>query len=518
VPVPAMPVRRMLGTVAMMADVRMANDNAHPTDSAIALEELSIALEPPLPGDLSNNVMPRRVHHRELRASRQRVSNIAGIVASLIFGAFAAGHWHSVPASTLRVTVPMIAVLLLTGFGIVGTVMRQHQNLSSSWLSDIGGAATATAIALLAFIELLPLVASHSQVLQLTSAIPQMLVPAAVLVPLARATGRLSVFRTTSERIVILGSGVVTERVRGRIGRLGGRIVVGTVDDFDLGLPGDAHLGRIDDLPRLCDEYRIDRVIVAFSRRPMHEALPALQRIHPRVAISVVPRMFEMLSWQSRLEEIDGLPVLHVAPPGLSLPARTAKRALDIVFAVGVLTVTLPLLALIAVVIRLDSPGPVFFIQERTGRNGRAFPIIKFRTMRVTAEQEQAALQALNEVDGPIFKLRCDPRVTRVGFWLRRLSWDELPQLINVLRGDMSLVGPRPFPVEEAARIKDWHVDRAGVRPGLTGLWQISGRNDLDYDDLRHLDSVYVASWSIWWDLRILLQTPARVWRKSGAY
>jgi lipopolysaccharide/colanic/teichoic acid biosynthesis glycosyltransferase len=179
---------------------------------------------------------------------------------------------------------------------------------------------------------------------------------------------------------------------------------------------------------------------------------------------------------------------------------------------------TLPLWVLVAAAVKLSSPGPVLFHQDRMGRGGKQFRIYKFRTMRVGADVEKAALATANEVDGPLFKIKRDPRVTPIGRVLRATSLDEFPQLINVVKGDMSLVGPRPFVVPESAQIDGWAARRYDVRPGMTGLWQVSGRNDLAFDELRRLDYAYVASWSLLWDLKIMWQTPASVLRRRGAY
>ena len=171
-----------------------------------------------------------------------------------------------------------------------------------------------------------------------------------------------------------------------------------------------------------------------------------------------------------------------------------------------------------AIAIKATSPGPVLFRQPRTGRNGENFQIFKFRTMTVGADDAKVELRGHNDVDGPLFKLRDDPRVTRLGRLLRATSFDEMPQLLNVLLGQMSLVGPRPFVPDESAGIDGWAARRFDVKPGMTGLWQISGRNDLPFEELRQLDYAYVASWSLWWDLKILWHTPGSVLRRHGAY
>jgi exopolysaccharide biosynthesis polyprenyl glycosylphosphotransferase len=265
-------------------------------------------------------------------------------------------------------------------------------------------------------------------------------------------------------------------------------------------------------------ELDADRVIVAFSPAAAPELADTLRQLPSHVRVSVVPRLFDLLTWRSHVDELHGLPVMDVAPPVLGLGHRALKRALDLVLSIGMVLVLLPSWIMIAILIKLTSPGPVLFRQERCGRGGRSFWIYKFRTMRLGADEEKAGLWRDNEVDGPLFKIKEDPRVTRVGRVLRATSLDEFPQLLNVIKGDMSVVGPRPFVVDEAGQIEGWAARRFDVRPGMTGLWQVSGRNDLPFEELRRLDYSYVASWSLWWDLKIIWQTPACVFRRRGAY
>jgi lipopolysaccharide/colanic/teichoic acid biosynthesis glycosyltransferase len=194
------------------------------------------------------------------------------------------------------------------------------------------------------------------------------------------------------------------------------------------------------------------------------------------------------------------------------------KRLMDVTLATCALVLAAPLLLVTALAIKLDSRGPVFFRQERIGRAGKPFRIFKFRSMTADAWQRRDTVAQLNEVDGPLFKMEKDPRITRVGALIRKTSIDELPQLINVLRGEMSLVGPRPLPTEESNHIDGAALARLDVNPGITGLWQVCGRSDLTYADLQHLDSVYVRSWSLLWDLRIMAQTPKVVFEHCGAY
>jgi lipopolysaccharide/colanic/teichoic acid biosynthesis glycosyltransferase len=187
-------------------------------------------------------------------------------------------------------------------------------------------------------------------------------------------------------------------------------------------------------------------------------------------------------------------------------------------FAAITLLLAIPLRAFIALVIKLDSPGPVLFPQERVGKNGRRFTIYKFRSMVEGAEGQKAALEVLNEADGPLFKIKDDPRRTRLGKGLRKWSLDELPQLYNILRGDMSLVGPRPPIPTEVAQYKEWHKRRLEVSPGLTGLWQVSGRSGLTFDEMALLDIYYIENWSLGLDAKILIQTVPKVLFGQGAY
>jgi lipopolysaccharide/colanic/teichoic acid biosynthesis glycosyltransferase len=232
----------------------------------------------------------------------------------------------------------------------------------------------------------------------------------------------------------------------------------------------------------------------------------------------VIPRLFELHSWRSSTEELFGLSLVHIPATRLDLRQRVTKRVFDLSIAVIAIVLTLPIWVLAAAAIRLDSPGPIFFRQERTGRAGRAFRIFKFRTMSRDAWDRRHSVAASNQVDGPLFKMHRDPRVTRIGRILRRTSVDELPQLLNVLVGEMSIVGPRPLPTEESEKLDGAALSRFDVAPGITGLWQVSGRSDLNYADLQHLDSVYVRSWSLLWDLKIILATPGTVFRARGAY
>jgi exopolysaccharide biosynthesis polyprenyl glycosylphosphotransferase len=322
-------------------------------------------------------------------------------------------------------------------------------------------------------------------------------------------------------RTLIVGTGEVARVVERKIRahpeyRLE---LVGFVDDEPVGRGGAPLVGRPADLPRLVDELEVDWVILAFSRASHEETLDLLRAARrPDVHLSIVPRFFEVFASNATIQELEGMPVVNLPPMRLSRGVRLTKRAVDATVAAAGLILLSPLLAAMAAAIRLESRGPVLFRQERHGRGGSVFRIAKFRTMRVGAEGERSALAPLNEMGGALFKIKDDPRITRVGGVLRRWSLDELPQLWNVLKGEMSLVGPRPFVVHESRQITGWASRRLDITPGITGLWQVSGRNDLPFEEMVKLDYIYVTNWSLWWDIKILAQTIPVVASRRGAY
>jgi exopolysaccharide biosynthesis polyprenyl glycosylphosphotransferase len=236
--------------------------------------------------------------------------------------------------------------------------------------------------------------------------------------------------------------------------------------------------------------------------------------------IDIVPRLFEFLDGVRSLDQVGGLPLLSIGAAHLTSVSIAAKRGLDAVGSLLTIVALSPLMIAIAIAIKLESRGPVFFRQPRAGRRRSSFKLIKFRSMYVDAEQRKNEFDDLNEADdGVMFKIREDPRVTRVGRILRRFSLDELPQLFNVLKGEMSLVGPRPliFP-ETAALDEHWHLRRLELRPGLTGPWQVYGRSQSPFQEMVRFDYQYVAGWSLARDIEILLETVPAVLSGRGAY
>jgi exopolysaccharide biosynthesis polyprenyl glycosylphosphotransferase len=285
------------------------------------------------------------------------------------------------------------------------------------------------------------------------------------------------------------------------------------------GWPGRfAILGEIDDIPRIVESNVVDDVIFAVHRRELdrlEDLFLSLQEqgIRTRFAMDLFPHTLARID----LEELDGMPILSFATVPTSQLQLLVKRLLDVAVATLLLLLALPVVGVIALLIKLTSGGNVLFRQTRCGLNGRIFTLYKFRTMVEGAEEQRRELLHLNEMDGPVFKLRSDPRVTWFGRFLRRFSLDELPQLWNVLRGDMSLVGPRPPIPEEVAQYKRWQRRRLAMKPGLTCLWQISGRNDLDFERWMELDLEYIDSWSPLLDFKILLKTIPAVLSGKGA-
>ena len=273
----------------------------------------------------------------------------------------------------------------------------------------------------------------------------------------------------------------------------------------------------LDQLERHFDA--IDEVLITDADFPQSEAVELVDRCHRQgVRVRVAPSTMEIL--MDRVEFVPGqaLPLFELKPPVFDGLDFAVKRTFDLVGSALLLLLLSPIMGLAALAIRLTSRGPVLYRSQRPGIGGRPFTCFKFRTMVAGAEHLQDDLEARNEVNGPIFKMRADPRVTAVGRFLRRWSLDELPQLFNVLRGDMSLVGPRPLPQRDYERLDGWHRKRYLVLPGMTGLWQVSGRSELDFDELVRLDFLYLERWSVFLDLTILLKTIPAVIRARGAW
>jgi len=264
-------------------------------------------------------------------------------------------------------------------------------------------------------------------------------------------------------------------------------------------------------------EHRIGRVVVADAEVEGERLLGVLRDCKTvSVKVSLLPATFSALGPAGEVDDLQGVTVLGINPSVLSRSSRTAKRCLDLLGAGLLGIISLPLLAVLAVAIKLDSRGPVLFRQERIGRGGTRFRLLKLRTMAADAEGRRGEL-LVHSKDPGWLHLEHDPRITRVGRLLRLASLDEVPQLWNVLRGDMSLVGPRPLVVEEDGMVDGWARGRLDLTPGITGLWQVLGRTSIPFEEMVKLDYLYVTNWSLWGDIRLMLRTLPVVLRRSGA-
>jgi exopolysaccharide biosynthesis polyprenyl glycosylphosphotransferase len=339
--------------------------------------------------------------------------------------------------------------------------------------------------------------------------------------------------RNRPERAVVLGSGVVADRIielSHRHPEHGIRIL-GVIDDDPQGAPGGPPvLGGVEDMPRLLSTGDYDRVIVAFSDSINDAMLAQTLRVcTPRgVRVDVVPRLFQLVGHDAHLEALGDMSLVQVGAPTAGMARMAAKRLFDVSLAGGLLLIASPVMLAVAIAVKAGSPGPALFHQTRVGRAGRTFKVIKFRSMRVDADTQGAGRRAAEADSGgylegkvadlvAALKTDNDDRVTRVGRFIRATSLDELPQLWNVVRGDMSLVGPRPLRPFEAAALNPWQAARHEVRPGVTGLWQVLGRSDIDWEQRMQMDYSYVRHWSLRQDVRVLARTAKVVLSRKGS-
>ncbi len=341
---------------------------------------------------------------------------------------------------------------------------------------------------------------------------------AIVLVTSTRAVARAVCRRTDVylQNTVIVGAGDVGQLVAYKLAkhREYGLNVLGFVDDE----PKDANgrlpvLGSPDQLPEIVRVLEVERVVIAFTNDSHEATLELIRRLHQlNVQIDIVPRLFEVIGTNFGIHTAEGVPLIGLPSLRLSRSALLLKRTLDVALSIVGLTLIAPLFAAVAVAIKLDTRGPVFFRQVRRGSSEQTFRIYKFRTMCADAEERKAGLATLNNHnrnggDPRMFKVTEDPRATSVGRFLRRYSLDELPQLINVLQGDMSLVGPRPLILEEDRYVVDWRRRRLNLKPGITGLWQVLGRDGIPFEEMVTLDYLYVTTWSPLSDVKLILRT-----------
>jgi exopolysaccharide biosynthesis polyprenyl glycosylphosphotransferase len=354
---------------------------------------------------------------------------------------------------------------------------------------------------------------------------------AILLIPTLRAAGRVLCRHLPgyTQNALIVGGGKVGQQLALKLTnhREYGIRLVGFVDDRPTELDEELAtrlpvlLGGPERLRECIAEHGVQRVIIAFSNDSHESVLASIRAIRDLdVQIDIVPRYFEVFGGGAEVHTLEGIPLVGLRPTRLSRSSRVLKRAFDLAAAMLGLFFLAPVFAAVAFAIKIESRGPVFFRQVRRGANGTTFRIYKFRTMVAEAEERKAEVAHLNmhRRDTRMTKIPDDPRVTLVGRFLRRLSLDELPQLINVIKGEMSLVGPRPLILEEDAHVHEWARKRLDIKPGITGLWQVLGRSDIPFEEMTKLDYVYVTNWSLREDIRLILLTVPSLFRARRAF
>jgi exopolysaccharide biosynthesis polyprenyl glycosylphosphotransferase len=337
----------------------------------------------------------------------------------------------------------------------------------------------------------------------------------AALLPLTRASARFLARRLAqSENCLLVGPAEACDRARAKI-EATSSVHARVVAQVDLDGASDAYDAAAA-LALLAEDHDVHRVVVAPPTTDRGEVLNLIRTaMNLGLKVSVLPRMLEVVGSSVEFDDLEGLGVLGVRRFGLTRSSWAVKRSMDLVGSLLALTVLAPVLVAIAAAIKLDSRGPVYFRQQRVGRDGRLFEMLKFRTMVRGADRMKADLEGRNEAEG-LFKIADDPRMTRIGRILRHTSLDELPQLVNVLRGEMSLVGPRPLVLEDDRRVHGWYRRRLHLTPGMTGRWQVLGSARIPLHEMVKLDYLYVANWSLWGDIKILLCTVGFVIGRRG--
>ncbi len=440
----------------------------------------------------------------------------AFVVAELAFSGSARSDTVSRPTEILLFAV--VLPLWIVMAKLYGLYDRDEERADHSTADDVVGVFHLVTVGTwLVYVGAYLMPIAHPQLPKLLTFWVVAIVSVPAVRAFARGRCRHSIYYV--QNTIVLGAGEVGQSIARKILKHPeyGMNLVGFVDAQPKERASDlGHLtllGGIDDIPGIVRMLDVERVIVAFSNDAREDVVLLLRDLSMlRVQVDVVPRFFDLLSPSVDIHSVEGLPLLGLRPPRLSRSSAFLKRSLDVAGAVVGLVLLAPLFAAVAVAVKLDSSGPVFFRQVRMGRGDRTFRIVKFRTMVADADDRKAEVAHLNAHarnggDPRMFKIDGDPRITRVGRVLRRLSIDELPQLWNVLRGEMSLVGPRPLILAEHAHVSDWGGRRLDLRPGMTGLWQVLGRSGISFEEMVKLDYIYVTSWSLWNDCRLLLQT-----------
>jgi exopolysaccharide biosynthesis polyprenyl glycosylphosphotransferase len=406
-----------------------------------------------------------------------------------------------------------LIVLACTSYDLYRTA-REQTSLEESLTAD---KAVALATALLALFIFISGHKEISRVVVASAGMGNLIVLAGWRYAKRRYVLRRALRGEGISRVLIVGAGKVGKALAAWLeeNRQLGYAVCGFLDPHP---NGDRRvLGSVTDLRNVALAHFADQLIVTLpaDRETVKEIFLEARRL--RLSLKIVPDLYDGLGWRAPVQSIGGFPVMELHGQPIPVLGLAAKRAIDLIGALLGLALTSPLLLLAALWIRHDSPGPIFYSALRVGKKGRKFRCHKLRTMVAEAETQKECLRCANERAGPFFKIKNDPRITRCGRWLRKISIDELPQLVNVLCGEMSLVGPRPHPVDDFERYSLEHLRRLDVKPGVTGLWQVTSRHDPSFEASMKLDLEYIENWSLWLDVKILARTVPEVFRASGS-
>jgi exopolysaccharide biosynthesis polyprenyl glycosylphosphotransferase len=456
----------------------------------------------------SDAIEPEAVRSRDRRYRRLLVA--ADVVA------FAAAVLICVPllgkGDALAPLVLAGAPVIIALSKVIGLYDRDELVLRKTTLDEVPKLfQVATLMALLLFLGhsfLIDGALGRKQVLGLLGAL-------IVLLPVARFGARALARRLApAERCLLVGEPKAGDRARAKI-ESSPAVHARVAAQLDFEAASEAR-DALHALAVLSEEHRIDRVVIAPPAMDHGEVLNLIRAAKSLgLKVSVLPRMLEVVGSSVEFDDLEGVNVLGVRRFGLTRSSWIVKRTTDLVGSALALVLMAPLFLVVALAIKLTSRGPVLFRQQRVGRDGRLFEMLKFRTMVEDADRRKHELERLNEAEG-LFKIADDPRVTRVGRLLRKASLDELPQLINVLRGEMSLVGPRPLVLEDDRRVEGWYRRRLHLTPGMTGRWQVLGSARIPLHEMVKLDYLYVANWSLWGDVKILLRTVVFMLARRG--
>lgn len=450
-------------------------------------------------------------------------SDVLGLFCALLLSGLISGRHDLGQFLLLGLPTLLVWVLLLRAYGLYD---RDAKRINHSTVDDLPGLFHAVFIGAVLLWGYFRLLLPHPFFL---SEVISFGVISMALMFFGRVLARTWMRRSGQRNVLIVGADEAAGALIGKLQnhpeygiRLVGQLIQHHEPDDgnapDLSLPRPLRvLGTPADLSTVATEQRVDRVIVSTSGLAPDQLLPLLRRCKKLgIRVSVLPQMFDVMGPSVEVDDVEGITILGLDPPVLSRSSRALKRVMDLTGSLAVLAAGAPAFVLIAIAVKLDSDGPVFFRQDRIGLGGRNVRLFKFRTMVSDAEARREELLSLSQ-DPNWLMLEADPRITRVGRVLRKTSLDELPQLLNVVRGEMSLVGPRPLIRSESDRVSEWGQARLDLTPGVTGLWQVLGRTSIPFEEMVKLDYLYVTNWSLWGDIRLLLRTLPAVLNQRGA-